>query len=99
MFERENYKAHAFICTECMYLDENNKPCAEDTAKNFRKKVKEMAKEKWNKEEVRINSSGCLDRCERAIAAVVYPQELWIEGLKSGDENKLLDLIDENLNS
>ena len=55
-----SHKAHLFICTKCQYQNSRGGVCPEDMAKNFRKAVKDMAREKFNKAEVRINASGCL---------------------------------------
>lgn len=99
MFESKDYKAHVFICTECQFLDENNRPCDEKTAAEFRKLVKKLAKEKWSGDEVRVNASGCLSRCEKGITCVVYPKTKWLEKLRPGDEQRVLQAIQEQINS
>lgn len=79
----EGYKAHLFICTN----KKDGKPCCADKdAENFRKKVKDLAKEKWGRK-VRVNAAGCLDRCDEGITAVLYPQGEWFVGLKNKGED------------
>src|SRR5690348_14203076 len=77
------YKAHLFICTN----KKEGKPCCADkNSEAFRKKIKDLAKEKWGKS-VRINASGCLDHCNEGIAAVIYPQGQWFTQLKDTDDD------------
>lgn len=90
------YRAHLFICT-------NQKPggkecCSPKGADALRLRVKEEAKKRWG-QDVRINSSGCLDACSEGIVAVLYPQGKWVRGLTDSPESEkaLLDLIEENL--
>ena len=93
-----SYKAHLFICTKCQFQTSEGVDCPEDTAKKFRKSVKDIAREKFSKNEVRINASGCLDRCQEGIASVLYPQGNWELGLRPGDEDKLIQSIESTLN-
>jgi (2Fe-2S) ferredoxin len=43
---------------------------------------------------VRINSAGCLDRCEEGPTLVVYPEGVWYTFI---DEEDLDEIIDEHL--
>jgi len=87
------YKAHLFICTN----RKNGKPCcAEKGAEDLRLKLKEWAKKEFGPS-VRINASGCLDRCGEGITAVLYPQNIWLTEIKSTDEEKLKSLLREAL--
>ncbi len=38
---------------------------------------------------VRVNASGCLDACERGVAAVVYPEGTWYGGVTLADVEAL----------
>ncbi|MFT6071293.1 MAG: putative metal-binding protein [Bacteriovoracaceae bacterium] len=93
------FKAHLFICTKCQYKDSNGSLCSEDTAKKFRKSVKDQARLNFQKDQVRINASGCLDRCENGISAVLYPSAEWFNDLRPGDEEKLISSIAKSLSS
>lgn len=92
-----DYKAHLFICTKCQYETEPGELCPEDTAKKFRKSVKDIAREKFDKCDVRINASGCLDRCQNGIASVLYPSGEWNTDLRPGDEEKLIQVVENSL--
>jgi (2Fe-2S) ferredoxin len=93
------YKAHIFICTKCQYKDDKGLLCSLDTAKSFRKSVKDLSRLKFDKDAVRINASGCLDKCEEGITAVLYPSGEWLTDLRAGDEAKLIEKIDILLSS
>ena len=43
---------------------------------------------------VRVNSAGCLDRCEEGPVCVVYPEAIWYTFI---DEEDLDEIIEEHL--
>ena len=43
---------------------------------------------------VRVNTSGCLDRCEEGPVCVVYPDAVWYTYV---DESDIDDIIDSHL--
>ncbi len=88
-------KYHLFICTSCTYSDKNAGPCPKETAANFRSNLKSMCKQEFDKDTLRVNSSGCLGQCERGISSVLYPQGEWNVDLRAGDETKLLERLRE----
>jgi len=86
------YKAHVFVCT-------NQKPpgkacCADKNGGALRQELKNWAKERFGRE-VRINASGCLDRCAEGIACVIYPQGEWHVGLGTDSIDVLKARIEE----
>lgn len=81
---------HVFICTNCTY-EEDQKTIG--PSNQLRDEAKDLAKSKWDKSKVRINKSGCLGRCEEGVAAVIYPQEKWLTGLKQTDSEKVVSEI------
>ncbi|MBH47858.1 MAG: hypothetical protein CME71_06770 [Halobacteriovorax sp.] len=85
---------HVFICSSCT-VEGNSRPAKEGVGVDFRNKVKRMAAAKWSKDEVRINSSGCLGKCSKGINCVIYPEGRWITNLQPGDEHHLLKIIQE----
>lgn len=88
-------KLHLFICTTCSFDDDKGKPCAADTAATFRSNLKTMCKNEFGKDELRVNSSGCLGQCEHGIASVLYPAGEWNLNLRPGDETRLLERLRE----
>lgn len=88
-------KYHLFICTSCSYVDKNGETCPKETAANFRANVKSMCKQEFDKNTLRVNSSGCLGQCEHGISSVLYPQGEWRVNLRAGDEEAVLERLRE----
>lgn len=89
------YKAHLFICTN---KKEGKACCAEKGSEALRSRLKEWAKTEFG-DEVRINASGCLDKCSEGIAAVLYPQNIWFTQITAADDEKLKTAVHEALNA
>lgn len=80
--EKGHYTTHVFVCTN----QKKGDCCAEHGAEEFRKELKSWAKDhpEW-KNRVRINNSGCLDRCKEGIAIAIYPQGEWLLNVRHRD--------------
>lgn len=89
------FRAHLFICTNDRGPDGKRASCGRAGSQNLRDQVKAACRDKgFPKGSVRINSSGCLDQCERGIAAVLYPQGEWMLDLKEGDADQLVAAVE-----
>ena len=64
---------HVFVCTNRRPDGHARGSCAARGAEKLRDYMKARAKE-LGLLRVRINTSGCLDRCERGPCIVVYPE-------------------------
>ncbi len=88
------YKYHVFFCTNQREGGANC--CANRGSVALRdyakKKVKELGLAR--KGGVRINTAGCLDRCEEGPVIVVYPEGTWYTYI---DEEDIDEIIDEHL--
>ena len=89
-----HYKHHVFFCTN---QRENGESCCQDfNAQAMRDYTKQRCKtlglHKDN--QVRINSAGCLNRCELGPVMVVYPEAVWYTFI---DESDLDEIIDSHL--
>ena len=87
------YKRHLFICTNSR---EDGTCCQQFGALEKRKEVKSYAKKLGltGQGKIRINTAGCLDRCDEGPVAVVYPDQVWyryesVEDLKEIVHNHL----------
>ncbi len=67
-------KAHLFICT-------NHRDVGDSCAAKGSKELREKLKNQFRQKDVRINTAGCLGRCEHGILAVLYPEGKWFSGL------------------
>ena len=70
------YQAHVFCCVNERPAGHPRGCCKEKGAEKLRNYMKARAKE-LGLAEVRINQSGCLDRCELGPTVVIYPEGVW----------------------
>lgn len=40
---------------------------------------------------VRANKSGCLDQCEQGVVVVVYPEQVWYQGVSVADVPEIVE--------
>jgi (2Fe-2S) ferredoxin len=70
------FRAHVFVCCNRRPDGHRRGSCAARGSEGLRDYMKARAKELGLKG-VRINQSGCLDRCEFGPAMVIYPEGVW----------------------
>lgn len=70
------YRAHVFCCTNERPAGHPRGCCKAKGAEKLRDYMKARAKELGLKD-VRINTAGCLDRCELGPTMVIYPEGVW----------------------
>jgi len=70
------FTAHVFVCGNRRPEGHDRGCCASKGSEKLRDYMKARAKELGIKG-VRINQSGCLDRCELGPCAVIYPEGVW----------------------
>jgi predicted metal-binding protein len=88
-------KAHLFICVNDRGPNAKRECCAAKGAQELRDHIKAACKARGlPKGSFRINNAGCLDKCERGIAAVLYPKGEWFLDLKLGDVEKLITAVE-----
>ena len=84
------YKRHLFICTN---QREDGVCCHEHGAREMRDQVKAYAKQLGliGQGKIRINTAGCLDRCDEGPVAVVYPDQIWYRYSSLDDLQKIVN--------
>ena len=70
------YEAHLFVCCNRRPDGHKRGSCAEKGSERLRDYMKARAKE-MGLPNVRVNASGCLDRCELGPCLVIYPEGVW----------------------
>ncbi len=85
------FKYHVFFCTNSREFDEQC--CEQCNATEIRAYAKSRIKQMGLSGEgkVRINTAGCLDRCELGPVLVVYPEETWYSYLDREDIDEIID--------
>ena len=70
------FEAHIFVCCNRRPDGHKRGSCAEKGAEGLRDYMKARAKE-LGLRNMRVNSAGCLDRCELGPCVVIYPEGVW----------------------
>jgi len=70
------YDRHVFCCTNLRPESDPRGCCAAKGSERLRDYMKARAKE-LGLARVRINTSGCLDRCALGPTMVIYPEGVW----------------------
>ncbi len=84
------YKYHAFFCTNCR--KDGRECCEAHGASGRRTYLKRRCRELGlaGKGGIRVNTAGCLDRCEQGPVMVIYPQEIWYTYIDEEDLEEIL---------
>lgn len=83
------YRIHVFACTNRRPDGHPRGSCAARGSESLRDYMKARAKE-LGLTDVRINSAGCLDRCELGPVVVIYPEGVWYAPRTSEDIDEIL---------
>lgn len=83
------YRKHVFMCTNEREEGHPRGCCKEKGSEDVRNYMKAKAKSLGLKD-VRINASGCLDRCELGPSVVVYPEGVWYTCTSFEDADEIL---------
>jgi len=92
------YQRHVFFCTNDRGADAERPSCNQCGSAEMRDYAKKRMKEQGltGAGKVRVNKSGCLDRCEEGPVCVVYPEAVWYTYVDESDIDEIIDshLID-----
>ncbi|MEE8546017.1 MAG: (2Fe-2S) ferredoxin domain-containing protein [Alphaproteobacteria bacterium] len=83
------YERHVFCCINQRPEGHPKGCCRDKGAGQLRAYMKARAKE-LGLERVRINNSGCLDRCELGPTMVIYPEGVWYTYRSTEDVDEIL---------
>jgi (2Fe-2S) ferredoxin len=71
------YEKHVFVCENKRDLTAPRPSCGYKDSAKLRALLKDLAKEHCPGKRIRVNMSGCLDRCELGPVVVSYPEGKW----------------------
>lgn len=85
------YRYHVFFCVN--RREDGSACCADHDAQAMRDYAKQRVKALGldGKGGIRVNSAGCLDRCEEGPIIVVYPQGVWYTYVDREDVDEIID--------
>lgn len=86
------FDKHVFFCTNQRKdgSDCCNNHGAEKAREYMKKKVKELDIS-TRKNKIRINSAGCMDRCDDGPVMVVYPEGTWYTYVDNKDIDEIIE--------
>lgn len=87
-----HYHKHVFFCTN--QRTDGNGSCGDFRAQQARDYVKERVRQLDIESEanrIRINSAGCLGRCDSGPVIVVYPEETWYTYIDQADLDEIIE--------
>ncbi len=84
------FERHVFVCTNERPCGHPRGCCTTKGSVKLRDYMKARAKELGLKN-VRINSAGCLDRCELGPTLVIYPEGVWYHCDSREDIDRVLE--------
>jgi len=83
------YASHLFLCTNERAAGHPRGCCKEKGAVALRDYMKAKAKA-MGLAGIRVNSAGCLDRCELGPTLVIYPEGVWYRVATREDADEIL---------
>ena len=85
-----HFDAHVFVCTNDRGPDAPRPSCARSGSEKLRDYMK-AATRAAGVGNVRINASGCLDRCELGCTMVIYPEGVWYHYETRADIDEIIE--------
>ena len=87
------YQRHLFFCTNDRGADAERPSCNQCGSTELREYAKSRIKklDLAGQGKVRINTAGCLDRCEQGPVCVVYPEGVWYTYIDEEDVDEIID--------
>ncbi len=90
------YSQHIFCCTNERPPDAPRGSCKAKGSVELRNYMNARLKELGLKDGRRVNSAGCLDRCELGPVMVIYPEGTWYTYATKADIDEILERHVEN---
>ena len=84
------YKAHIFCCNNERPEGHHRGCCKQKGADALRNYMRTRIKE-LGIQDVRVNVSGCLDRCELGATMVIYPEGVWYTYATPQDADEIIE--------
>ena len=87
------YDKHVFFCTNDRGIGADRPSCARCGSVELRDYAKMRVKQLnlAGEKKIRINSAGCLDRCEEGPTVVVYPEGVWYTYIDELDVDEIIE--------
>lgn len=87
------YQHHVFFCTNDRGPDADRPSCNQCGSAVLREYAKSRVKKLGlaGQDSIRVNTAGCLDRCEEGPVCVVYPEGVWYTFIDEEDVDEIIE--------
>jgi (2Fe-2S) ferredoxin len=82
---------HLLICSNNRGPGHPRGSCGEKGSERFVGIVKDLIREGGLKEQVMVSRTGCLKHCSLGVTAVVYPDNVWYQGVREKDLSEICE--------
>jgi len=86
-----SFARHVFVCTNERAADHPKGSCKPKGGPEVRDRLKQELASRGLGKTIRANNAGCLDQCERGVAVVVYPEQVWYGGVTVADVTEIIE--------
>ena len=87
------FEHHIFVCENERPADDPRGCCSAKGSVAIREALKKECNKRGWKGIVRVNKAGCLDQCHLGPTVVIYPEQIWLGGVKLEDVPKIADAL------
>jgi len=85
------YDIHVFCCTNQRPAGHPRVSCGKQGSIDLHAAMKARVKSLNIDKNIRVNKSGCLDRCELGPTVVIYPEGIWYHVATTADVDEIID--------
>lgn len=82
---------HLLICSNHRGPGHPRGSCGEKGSERFVGIMKDLIRERGLKEQLMVSRTGCLKHCSLGVTAVVYPDNVWYQGVSEGDLEEICE--------
>lgn len=86
------FRQHVFCCVNRREPGHTRGCCAEKAAEALRDYMK-LRVQQLGLADIRVNASGCLDRCELGPCMVIYPEGVWYSCKTKADVDEVVERL------
>jgi len=84
-----HYDHHLFFCTNLR--EDGSSCCGRQGAQKLRDYAKQQCKSIPKEKSIRVNSAGCLNRCDHGPVLVIYPEAVWYRYIDKQDVDEIIE--------
>ena len=83
------YDHHIFFCTNIR--EDGSNCCGKHGTQKLRDYAKQLCKSIPKEKNIRVNSAGCLNRCDKGPVLVIYPEAVWYRYIDKEDIDEIVE--------